>query len=67
MESGKRTVLKALLWNVLGLCTMALAGFWVTGSVALGGGIAVVNTIVGLVCYVIYERIWAHIGWGRHV
>lgn len=65
MDSGKRTILKAILWNVLGLATMCAVGLAATGSVALGGGIAVANTVIGLVCYVIYERVWARIGWGR--
>ncbi len=67
MDSGKRTILKAIVWNLLGLATMALVGFLATGSVAQGGGIALANTLVGLVCYVVYERLWSRITWGRHV
>jgi uncharacterized membrane protein len=67
MDSGKRTVLKAVLWQGLGLGSMALVGFLATGSAALGGGIALANAVIGLVCYVVYERAWARIRWGRHV
>lgn len=67
MESGKRTILKAILWNVLGLGSMALVGFLATGSWAVGSGIAVMNTIIGFACYVLYERVWARVRWGRHV
>lgn len=67
MDSGKRTVLKAILWNAIGLGSMMLVGYLATGSVALGGSIALANTGVGLVCYVLYERLWAGISWGRHV
>ena len=65
MDSGKRTILRAILWNVLGLATMCAVGVAATGSLSVGGGIAVANTAVGSVCYVIYERIWARVGWGR--
>jgi uncharacterized membrane protein len=67
MDSGKRTILKAILWNVLGLAMMALVGFVMTGSLGLGGALAVINTGIGLVSYLIYERIWARVSWGRHV
>lgn len=67
MESGKRTILKAILWQVLGFLSMALVGLWVTGSAVAGGAIAAANTAIGFVSYVVYERIWARIRWGRHV
>ncbi|OYX42268.1 MAG: hypothetical protein B7Z02_12640 [Rhodobacterales bacterium 32-67-9] len=65
MDTGKRTILKAILWNALGLASMCLVGFLMTGSLAAGGAIAVVNTAVGLTSYILYERLWARISWGR--
>jgi uncharacterized membrane protein len=65
MDTGKRTILKAILWNALGLAMMLLVGFAMTGSLALGGMMAVINTSVGLASYVLYERLWARIAWGR--
>ncbi len=64
METGSRTFVKAIIWNVIGLLSMGLVGFLVTGSVATGGGIAVVNTLIGLMAYVAYERVWSRINWG---
>ena len=51
METKKRTLVKAVLWNLLGLATMSLVGLLMTGSVAIGGTIAVINTAIGLSCY----------------
>jgi uncharacterized membrane protein len=65
MDTRKRTFLKAILWNLLGLASMALVGFLMTGSVALGGGMALANTLIGLTCYIVYERVWSRISWGR--
>ena len=67
MDSRKRTIFKAILRNLLGLFSKVLLGFLATGSAVVGGGIALANTLIGLVCYVIYERVSARIGWGRHV
>ncbi len=65
METAQRSVLKAVLWNLLGLVTMTATGYLLTGSVAMGGAMAVLNTAVGVVLYFGYERIWTRISWGR--
>jgi len=65
METRRRSLVKAVIWNVIGLTTMTLVGLVATGSVALGGTLAIVNTVVGFVFYLLYERVWAGIGWGR--
>lgn len=65
METRARTLVKALVWNAIGLITMGLVGLILTGSAAVGGAMAVVNTAVGLTMYLIYERVWTRIGWGR--
>ncbi|WP_170399459.1 DUF2061 domain-containing protein [Ruegeria arenilitoris] len=67
METRRRSVVKAVLWNAMGLIVMTLVGLVATGSAAIGGTLAIVNTAIGLTMYVIYERIWAGITWGRNV
>lgn len=64
MDSKKRTLTKAIVWNVIGLLTMSVVGYLTTGSVSTGGKMAVINTVLGLSMYVGYERFWARIGWG---
>ncbi len=58
--------MNALVWNAMGLAMMTLVGLIATGSAALGGMVALVNTAIGLMMYVIYERVWAGISWGRN-
>ncbi|MBR2657089.1 MAG: DUF2061 domain-containing protein [Loktanella sp.] len=67
MESRQRTVVKALLWQAVGLVMMCAVGWALTGSIALGGGMALINAAIGLVAYILYERLWAGIDWGRRV
>ena len=67
MESRRRSLVKAVVWNIMGLASMTAVGFAATGSVASGGVMAVVNTAIGFTMYLFYERVWAGIGWGRHV
>ena len=65
MDSKKRTMIKAVLWNIIGLAMMALVGLLMTGSAALGGAMAVMNATIGLISYIVYERAWARVSWGR--
>lgn len=65
METRVRSLVKALIWNIIGLVMMALVGFLATGSVAVGGVIALINTAIGFALYLLYERLWSRIRWGR--
>ncbi|SDN43103.1 Predicted membrane protein [Lutimaribacter pacificus] len=65
MDTRTRTVVKAVIWQLLGLVTTGLVGVVLTGSVALGGAMALVSTGIGFVVYLVYERVWAAISWGR--
>jgi len=65
MESRKRSVIKAVIWNMLGLLVMAIVGFAMTGSLSTGGAMALINAALGLSMYFLYERLWARIQWGR--
>lgn len=67
METRRRSLVKAVIWNLIGLAVMAIVGLAATGSAAVGGAMALINTAVGLVMYLVYERIWSRIRWGRHV
>ncbi len=65
MDSAKRTLVKAIIWQLVGVVTMGLVGFLMTGSAAQGLGLALANTAVGTVAYILYERFWARVRWGR--
>lgn len=65
MDRPKRTLVKAIIWNINGLLMMSLVGYAMTGSAGTGGLMALVNTVIGLTLYVFYERIWSRISWGR--
>jgi uncharacterized membrane protein len=65
METRTRSLVKAVIWNVIGLVMMALVGFLATGSALVGGTMALINTAIGFSFYILYERVWARIRWGR--
>ncbi|AHD01530.1 DUF2061 domain-containing protein [Leisingera methylohalidivorans] len=65
METHRRSIVKAVIWNILGLATMTLVGLIATGSAKTGGMMALVNTGIGFTVYLIYERVWSKVQWGR--
>ncbi|TNF23242.1 MAG: DUF2061 domain-containing protein [Rhodobacteraceae bacterium] len=65
METPKRTIVKGTLWILMGLVVMSLVGLLFTGSMAVGGTMALVNSLIGFVNYLAYERLWSRISWGR--
>ncbi|MGI9368932.1 MAG: DUF2061 domain-containing protein [Ruegeria sp.] len=67
MDTRRRSVVKAVVWNVIGLAVMTIVGLIATGSAAIGGTLAIANAAIGLTMYVVYERVWAGIQWGRNV
>ena len=67
METRLRSIVKAVIWNLIGLSVMAVVGLVVTGSLTEGGVMAAINTAIGFATYMIYERVWSRIHWGcRH-
>lgn len=65
METKARSLVKAGLWTALGLLVMAATGYLYTGSLVTAGMLGVSNSVLGFVTYIIYERVWAQIAWGR--
>ena len=65
METKRRTLVKAAIWQLMGLATMSLIGLMFTGSAVQGGAIAVTGTVSGFVVYFAYERVWSRVRWGR--
>ena len=64
-ETTFRTIAKAVSWQALGLVVMTAITFAITRSVAQGGLVAIVGAAVGMVSYVLHERVWARISWGK--
>lgn len=65
MDTQKRSIVKAVIWNVIGIISMSVVGILATGSAALGGKMALINTGLGFSLYLIYERVWSRVRWGR--
>ena len=65
MDTHSRTLAKAATWQTAGLIMMAGLGYLFTGSFVQGGALALTSCILSLGSYILHERLWAQVGWGR--
>lgn len=64
MESKKRSLAKAVSWQLIGLVSMAVLGELFTGSFFAGSELALTSCAFGFVMYILHERVWAAVRWG---
>ena len=67
MDTKTRLLAKAVTWQISGLFSMAIIGYFFTGSIAAGGGIAIAGAVLGFMSYFLHEMAWSKVGWGRPV
>ena len=65
LDTRRRTLVKATVWQFIGLMVMSLIGWIFTGSMLRSSAMAVTGTICGFLIYFIYERIWSQVRWGQ--
>jgi uncharacterized membrane protein len=64
MEHSKRTLTKAITWQLIGFVMMAIVNYFYMGNFAQGLGLSALLTLIGMVSYYAHERLWAGIRWG---
>lgn len=60
-----RTLTKAVLYRALMILVSIAVAFAVTGRVDQALGIGLATNLVKTATYVGYDRVWAHVNWGR--
>ena len=65
METTRRTLLKTLTWQTMGIVTMTLLSLPHTGSFLQALTLALTASATGFVCFFLHELVWNRIGWGR--
>ena len=66
-ERIPRSVVKMVTWRLLMVIQYFCIGYFTTGSVAFGAGLAGFTTIVNSTLYFIHERTWNATDWDRKV
>jgi uncharacterized membrane protein len=64
IETGKRSIAKALTYRAWQSLNTFLISLVVTGRIDMAAAIVSVEVIVKIVIYFFHERIWSRIKWG---
>lgn len=65
MDSAVRTIVKAVTWQALGIFTMTALSYVHTASLIASLSIATSASASGFLFFLVHERIWNAIRWGR--
>ena len=57
-EQKKRTVAKAITWQIIGFVAMMCIALLYTGTTQMSLSMTIITTLMGSVSYVVHERIW---------
>lgn len=63
-ETKKRSIVKAIVWRVIGIVMMMLISYILTHDVSMSIDLTIWTNLVSLVFYYIHERVWNKIKWG---
>ena len=66
MERKRRTLIKGILYRILGTTLTFTVSYLITGSLPQASSITVVLFLLKFFIYLIYERIWIKIKWGKN-
>jgi len=67
IEKIPRSFAKVITWRIIMATQYFLLGWWATGSMASGVGLAGVTTIINSGIYYLHERVWNKSRWGKQV
>ena len=65
IDTRKRSFTKAVIWKVLGLIALTLVAFIITGSIKQTGFVAIIYHFLMLCLFMLHERVWNAIRWGK--
>jgi len=65
MESLKRSIAKAVSYRVLGTISTVGVSYVLSGSFKLAAAIGLADTVLKMGAYLVHERLWNMISFGR--
>jgi len=65
IEKLPRSLAKVISWRIIIMGQYFAIGYFTTGSIAFGLGLASVTTVVNSTLYFLHERAWNRSDWGK--
>lgn len=64
-EGWSRSVLKSISWRIIGTLDTILISYIITEELAFALSIGGIELVTKMVLYVVHERVWNTVKWGR--
>lgn len=64
-DSSSRTIAKTISWRVVATITTFIVSYLASDNIVIASSIAGSQIIIHTVLYIIHERIWNKIKWGK--
>lgn len=64
-ERLSRSLLKSVSWRIIGTLDTIVISYIITGKLAFALSIGGIELVTKMVLYVVHERVWNSIKWGR--
>ncbi|MEW5692936.1 MAG: DUF2061 domain-containing protein [Candidatus Hydrogenedentota bacterium] len=65
MDTKLRSMVKSIVWRVIGIIILAVIAYATTSSIKEMTIITLLFHSIRVILYYIHERVWEHINWGR--
>ena len=65
-EKTSRSIVKAITFRLVIIITNGIIVLIVTKNYTATAGVIVLSSITSTLLYLIHERLWNHIHWGKH-
>jgi len=60
-----RSLLKSVSWRIIGTLDTIVISYIITGKLAFALSIGGIELVTKMILYVVHERVWNKIKWGR--
>ncbi len=64
-EQLSRSILKSVSWRVIGTLDTIAISWFITGTLEFALSIGFIELITKMVLYIVHERLWNKITWGK--
>ena len=64
-ERWSRSLLKSISWRIIGTLDTILISYVITGELVFALSIGGIELVTKMVLYVVHERLWNKINWGK--
>jgi uncharacterized membrane protein len=64
-ERWSRSLLKSISWRIIGTLDTILISYIITGELVFALSIGGIELVTKMVLYVVHERVWNKINWGK--